>query len=42
MMERSAEQGGRIADVTAEKMDATGAYGLDFLEELYESQRSEV
>ena len=38
MMERSIEQGGRIADVTAEKMDATGAYGLDFLEELYESQ----
>lgn len=38
LMERSVEQGGRIADVTAEKMDASGAYGLDFLEELYESQ----
>jgi len=38
LMERSVEQGGRIADVTAEKMDATGAYGLDFLDELYESQ----
>lgn len=38
MMERSVEQGGRIADVTAEKMDATGAYGLDFLEELYDNQ----
>lgn len=38
LMERSVEQGGRIADVTAEKMDASGSYGLDFLEELYESQ----
>ena len=38
MIERSVEQGGRIADVTAEKMDATGAYGLDFLEELYDNQ----
>lgn len=38
MMERSVEQGGRIADVTAEKMDAAGAYGLDYLDDLYEAQ----
>jgi len=37
LMERSVEQGSRIADTTAEKMDAAGAYGLDYLDDIYES-----
>lgn len=32
--ERGIEQGGRIADRTAESMDATGSYGLDYLDEI--------
>lgn len=36
--ERSVAQGGRIADVTAEKMDAAGLYGADYLDDLYEQQ----
>lgn len=34
--ERSVSQGGRIADVTADRMDAAGAYGADYLDDLYE------
>ena len=34
--ERAVSQGGRIADVTADSMDASGAYGADYLDELYE------
>jgi hypothetical protein len=37
LTERSVEQGSRIADTTAEKMDAAGAYGLDYLDDIYES-----
>jgi hypothetical protein len=37
LMERSVEQGSRIADTTAEKMDAAGAYGLDYLDDIYET-----
>ena len=36
LIERGVEQGQRIADTTAEKMDASGAFGLDYLDDLYE------
>lgn len=37
LTQRGVEQGERIADATAERMDATGAYGLDYLDEIYET-----
>lgn len=36
LTQRGVEQGERIADATAQRMDATGAYGLDYLDEIYE------
>tara|TARA_R100000951_G_C2645548_1_gene182482 strand:+ start:807 stop:2750 length:1944 start_codon:yes stop_codon:yes gene_type:complete len=36
LVERGAEQGPRIADVTAEKMQASGRFGLDYLDDIYE------
>lgn len=34
--ERAVAQGGRIADVTADRIGASGSYGLDYLDEIYE------
>lgn len=36
LLERSAEQSGRIADKTAEMMQAEGRFGLDYLDDVYE------
>lgn len=36
LTERSAEQSGRIADKTAEMMQAEGRFGLDYLDDVYE------
>lgn len=37
--ERSVEQGGRIAERTAQSMDESGAYGLDYLDDLAEAAK---
>lgn len=39
LSERGVEQGGRIADATADKMDAAGSYGLDYLDDLFEQSQ---
>lgn len=39
LSERGVEQGARIADATAEKMDAAGSYGLDYLDDLFEQSQ---
>lgn len=40
LSERGVEQGSRIADTTAQKMDAAGSYGLDYLDDLFEQSQS--
>ncbi len=39
LSERGVEQGARIADATADKMDAAGSYGLDYLDDLFEQSQ---
>lgn len=39
--ERAVSQGGRIADVTADRMDASSSYGADYLDEIYEKAAEE-